>query len=109
MSNPPEVNRRRRNIVIGTAAVGGAAGVAAAIPFVDSMEPSERAKALGAPVEVDISKIAPGEQMTVEWRGRPVWVLHRTSEQIASVAKSGVVQSATKSAAFPRTARYSGR
>ncbi len=88
MSTPPEINRRRRNLVIGTAAAGGVAGVAAAVPFVESMEPSERAKALGAPVEVDVSKIAAGDQMTVEWRGRPVWVLHRTPEQIASVAKS---------------------
>ena len=85
MSKPPdEVNRLRRNLLIGTVAAGGAA----AVPFVDSMEPSERAKALGAPVEVDLSGIAPGERFTVEWRGKPVWVLRRTSEQIASVAKS---------------------
>ena len=88
MSNPPEINRRRRNIVIGTAVAGGAAGVATAVPFVSSMAPSERARAAGAPVEVDLSKVAPGERLTVEWRGKPVWVLRRTPEQIASVAKS---------------------
>jgi ubiquinol-cytochrome c reductase iron-sulfur subunit len=88
MSETSEVNRPRRNIVIGTAAAGGVAGVAAAVPFVESMEPSERAKAMGAPVEVDVSGIAPGERLTVEWRGKPVWILHRTQEQIESIPKS---------------------
>jgi ubiquinol-cytochrome c reductase iron-sulfur subunit len=88
MDNPSEVNRRRRNLVIGTAAAGGVAGVTAAVPFVESMEPSERAKALGAPVEVDISALAPGDMLTVEWQGKPVFVLRRTADAIASIAKS---------------------
>ncbi len=60
-------------------------GVAAAVPFVASLTPSERAKAAGAPVEADVSKLAPGEMMTVEWRGKPVWILRRTPEMLASL------------------------
>ena len=88
MSTPPSVNRQRRNLLVGTAAAGGAAGLAVAVPFVESMQPSERAKAMGAPVEVDISNLAPGEQKTLEWQGKPVWVLHRTRAQIEGIAKS---------------------
>jgi ubiquinol-cytochrome c reductase iron-sulfur subunit len=87
MSDAPEVNRGRRNILIATSCAGGVAGVAAVIPFVASMLPSERAKALGAPVEVDITYLAPGELMRVEWRGQPVWVLHRTKEMLEAVKK----------------------
>ena len=75
--------------MVATAAAGGVAGVAVAVPFVASMLPSERAKAAGAPVEVDISKLAPGEMMTVEWRGKPVWIINRTKEQLAGLAKIG--------------------
>ncbi len=80
-------NSRRTWITIacGTGAVGAAA---AAIPFVASFTPSERAKAAGAPVEADISALKPGEMMTVEWRGKPVWIIRRTPEQIASLAKT---------------------
>ena len=60
--------------------------VAAAVPFVASLTPSERAKAAGAPVEADVSKLAPGEMMTVEWRGKPVWIIHRTPEMLESLA-----------------------
>jgi len=73
----------RRNLLLATSAVGGVAMVAAAVPFVASMAPSERAKAAGASVEVDISKLAPGEKMVVKWRGKPVWILHRTPEMLA--------------------------
>lgn len=59
--------------------------MAAAVPFVASLTPSERAKAAGAPVEADISKLGPGEMMTVEWRGKPVWILRRTPEMLASL------------------------
>jgi ubiquinol-cytochrome c reductase iron-sulfur subunit len=55
---------------------------------VASLAPSERAKSAGAPVEADISKLAPGEMMTVEWRGKPVWIIHRTKEMIADLAKN---------------------
>lgn len=78
---------RRQFLTFTTAAVGGVGLVAAAIPFVASMTPSERARAAGAPVEADTSNIAPGALVTVEWRGRPVWILHRTAEQIASLDK----------------------
>ena len=67
MSTPKNVDRTRRNLVIGTAAASGVAGIAAAVPFVDSMNPSERAKAMGAPVEADITGILPGQLLTFEW------------------------------------------
>jgi ubiquinol-cytochrome c reductase iron-sulfur subunit len=66
----------------------GAVGVGAvAVPFVSTFQPSERAKAAGAAVEVDISGLKPGEKVTVEWRGKPVWILRRTPEQLASLSK----------------------
>ena len=79
------VDKDKRNWIIGTAAVGGVGVAAVAVPFVSSFSPSERAKAAGASVEVDISGIKPGEKVIVEWRGKPVWILKRTPEQIASL------------------------
>lgn len=77
-----------RRFWLGTAcAVGGVAGVATAVPFVASMNPSERAKAAGAPVQVNLSAIAPGTMLTAEWQGKPVWILHRTPEMIAALPK----------------------
>jgi len=77
-----------RRAWVGIACGAGAVGtVATAVPFVSSFAPSERAKAAGAPVEVDISALKPGEMATVEWRGKPVWILKRTEEQVASLAK----------------------
>jgi ubiquinol-cytochrome c reductase iron-sulfur subunit len=87
MSNPPEVNVGRRRLIVVTAAVGGASGVVAALPFAASMLPSERAKAMGAPVEADISALAPGEMQVIEWRGKPVWIIRRTKEMLASIRK----------------------
>ena len=87
MSDNAEVSRGRRTLVIASACAGGAAAVAAAVPFAASMLPSDRAKALGAPVEADISQLAPGEKMTVEWRGQPVWILHRTPEMLDAIKK----------------------
>ncbi len=88
MSSPffPDDPARRNAIAItcGAAAIGGA-GVA--IPFVSTFQPSERAKAAGAPVEVDISEIRPGELKRVEWRGKPVWVVRRTKEQLDALTK----------------------
>ena len=78
---------RRCMLVAASAVAGGAATVAAGVPFVASMFPSERAKAAGAPVEVDISQLAPGERMTVEWRGKPVWIVRRTPEMLDTVKK----------------------
>ena len=72
--------KRRRFITMTSSAVGAVGVVAAAVPFVASMSPSERAKAAGAPVEVDISKLEPGQMVRVEWRGKPVFILNRTKE-----------------------------
>ena len=85
MRDKADVNQARRNILIATTCAGGAATVAAAVPFVASMLPSERAKAIGAPVEADISYLAPGEMMRIEWRGQPVWIVHRTKEMLDAV------------------------
>jgi ubiquinol-cytochrome c reductase iron-sulfur subunit len=83
-----ELDQSKRNLIVATSVVGGIASVGAAAPFVASMFPSERAKALGAPVEVEISKLAPGEMMIVEWRGKPVWIVRRTKEMLDSIRKS---------------------
>lgn len=77
----------KRTWLIATSCVGAAGGVVAAVPFVASMMPSEKARAAGAPVEADISALKPGEKMMVEWRGKPVWILRRTPEQLAALAK----------------------
>jgi len=73
---------RRRFLTATTSVVGGAGVIAAIVPFVSYMTPSARARAAGAPVEVDISKIEPGQLMTVEWRGKPVWIVDRTKQMI---------------------------
>ena len=85
MNEEIKVNKTRRNLVVATSVVGGVAGVGAAVPFVASMWPSERAKAAGAPVEADISRLAPGELAIIEWRGKPVWVIRRTKEMLESL------------------------
>src|SRR5690606_9838335 len=77
---PPDPSRRFW--VASACAVGGVAGVATAVPFVSSFAPSEKARAAGAPVEVNVSDIGPGEIRTVEWRGKPVWIMHRTEAQL---------------------------
>jgi ubiquinol-cytochrome c reductase iron-sulfur subunit len=79
---------KRRFLVAATSIAGGVATGAVAVPFVTSMLPSERAKAAGAPVEADISKLEPGELMRVEWRGKPVWILRRTKDMLESVKQS---------------------
>jgi ubiquinol-cytochrome c reductase iron-sulfur subunit len=83
-----EIDNTRRNLIVATAVFSGAAGAAVAVPFAWSWWPSERAKAAGAPVEADISALAPGEMQVVEWRGKPVWVLRRTKEMLASITKA---------------------
>jgi ubiquinol-cytochrome c reductase iron-sulfur subunit len=88
MSDDQKVDKTRRNLVVATSVVGGAASVGAAIPFVASLWPSERAKAAGAPVEVDISTLAPGELRVIEWRGKPVWVIRRTQDMLDSLKRS---------------------
>lgn len=87
MSCNENVDCGRRRLVVATASAGGVVGIAAAVPFVASFMPSERAKSAGAPVEADISKLGPGEMMTVEWRGKPVWIIRRTPEMLASLTK----------------------
>jgi ubiquinol-cytochrome c reductase iron-sulfur subunit len=88
MSDSQETNRGRRNIIALTAAAGGAAAVTGALPLVASMMPSDKARALGAPVEFDLSQVPPGGKATVEWRGQPVWVLHRTKEMLQDVKEA---------------------
>src|SRR5260221_7852171 len=86
-----EMDSARRNLIAVTAVVGGPAAVVAAVPFAATMLPSERARALGAPVEADIGKLAPGEMQIIEWRGKPVWIIRRTKEML-----DGIKQSDTK-------------
>lgn len=87
MSCADTVNCGRRRLLVATSVAGGVGGIAAAVPFVATFAPSERAKSAGAPVEVDVSKLAPGEMMTVEWRGKPVWIIHRTQEMLDNLGK----------------------
>jgi ubiquinol-cytochrome c reductase iron-sulfur subunit len=88
MSNEKQVDSGRRGLLVATCAAGGVAGLATAGAFVSTFQPSERAKAAGAPVEVDISGLAPGEMTTVEWRGKPVWILKRSPEMVESLKKT---------------------
>ena len=76
------VDSSKRTWLIASTCAGAVGGVATAIPFVSTFQPSERAKAAGAPVEADISALKPGEKMVVEWRGKPVWIIRRTKEQL---------------------------
>ena len=81
------IDTSKRNWLVVTTCTAAAGGAATAVPFVSSFQPSERAKAAGAAVEVDISGLKPGEKITVEWRGKPVWIVRRTPEQIADLGK----------------------
>ena len=81
--HPGDVDRRRW--LVATSIAGGVAVTATAVPMVASFAPSERARAMGAAVEVDIGDLAPGEMKVVEWRGKPVWVVRRTPEMVAAV------------------------
>lgn len=82
------VNHSRRRMLIGsTAAVGAVGAVFVATPFVKSWNPSAKAKAAGAPVTADLSNLEPGQQMVVEWRGKPVWVVRRSKEALADLDK----------------------
>lgn len=93
-----EVDKSKRGfLVAATSVVGGVAAGAAAVPFVASMLPSERAKAAGAPVEIDIGKLGPGEKITVEWRGQPVWIMRRTKEMLDTITRNDDLVSDPKS------------
>jgi len=80
-----KIDTSKRTWLIASGCAGAVGGVATAIPFVSTFQPSERAKAAGAAVEVDIGGIKPGEKLTVEWRGKPVWIVRRTPEQVAAL------------------------
>lgn len=98
-----QVDQGKRTWLIATSCVGAVGGVSVAVPFVSTFSPSERAKAAGAPVEADISSLKPGEKMTVEWRGKPVWIVRRTPEQLAELPKNDAELADPKSErkAFP--------
>jgi ubiquinol-cytochrome c reductase iron-sulfur subunit len=88
MATEATVDKGKRRFLIGaTGVVGGAGAVAAAVPFVMSFFPSERAKAAGAPVEIDIGKLEPGQKIDVEWRGKVCWIVSRTPEMLATLPK----------------------
>jgi ubiquinol-cytochrome c reductase iron-sulfur subunit len=87
MSNAPVDNSRRRFLTVATSVVGGVGVIGAAVPFIASWNPSERAKAAGADVEVDISKVEPGQLLRVEWRSKPVWIVRRPAEALAALGK----------------------
>ncbi|MFT6987027.1 MAG: ubiquinol-cytochrome c reductase iron-sulfur subunit [Psychromonas sp.] len=86
MSNVPVNSGRRKFLTLTTAVVGGVGAAAVAVPFVKSWSPSEKAKAAGAPVAIDISKIEPGQLIRVEWRGKPVWIVSRTQQILDELA-----------------------
>ena len=81
------IDSSKRTWLIASGCAGAVGGVATAIPFVSTFQPSEKAKAAGAPVEVDIGGLQPGEKLTVEWRGKPVWILKRSAAQLAELPK----------------------
>ncbi len=80
-----QVDQAKRTWLIASGCAGAIGGVAAAVPFVSTFAPSERAKAAGAAVEVDVSSLKPGEKLTTEWRGKPVWVVRRSPEQLKDI------------------------
>ena len=82
-----QIDSSKRTWLIASGCAGAVGGLATAVPFVSTFQPSERAKAAGAAVEVDIAGLKPGEKVTVEWRGKPVWIIRRTPEQLATLGK----------------------
>ncbi|HMZ00374.1 MAG TPA: ubiquinol-cytochrome c reductase iron-sulfur subunit [Burkholderiaceae bacterium] len=98
-----QVDQAKRTWLIASGCAGAIGGVAAAVPFVSTFAPSERAKAAGAAVEVDVSGLKPGEKMTAEWRGKPVWIVRRTPEQIKDLEalNSQVVDPNSERNAYP--------
>ena len=88
MSNEKQVDSGRRGLLGATAVAGGAVGLGTAGVLVSTFQPSERAKAAGAPVEADLSDLQPGGMKVVEWRGKPVWILKRTPEMMASLTQT---------------------
>ncbi len=97
------MDSKRRTWLIATGCAGCVAAGGAAVPFVDSMAPSAKARAEGGPVDVDISTLRPNEKMTVLWRGQPVWILHRSPAMLESLneTQSLVADPDSKRTAFP--------
>ena len=81
------IDSSKRTWLIASGCAGAVGGVATAVPFVSSFQPSEKAKAAGAAVEVDISELKPGEKLTAEWRGKPIWIMRRTKAQLDELPK----------------------
>ena len=96
-----QVDGSKRTWLITSACAGAVGGGFAAVPFVSSFSPSEKAMAAGAAVEADISNLKPGEKMTVEWRGKPVWIVRRTTEQVAALVKNDATLADPKSERKP--------
>ena len=88
MSNEKQVDPGRRGMLVATCAAGGVVGLSTGAALISTFQPSEKAKAAGAPVEVDITGMQVGEQRTVEWRGKPVWIIKRSPEMVASLKKT---------------------
>ena len=87
-----QIDSSKRTWLIASSCAGVVGVGAVAVPFVSSFQPSEKAKAAGAAVEADISSLKPGEKMTVEWRGKPVWIMRRTPEQLAALCQQAMNQ-----------------
>ena len=103
-----QIDSSKRTWIIASGCVGAVGAGFVAVPFVSSFEPSERARAAGAAVEADIGGLKPGEKMTVEWRGKPVWIVRRTPEQLAELPKVDASLADPKSARtnFSTTPKY---
>lgn len=85
MSNEGVDKGRRRLLIGATTAIGAVGAAYVAVPFIKSMSPSAKARAAGAPVEADISKLEPGQRITVEWRGQPIWLVSRTEKNLSDL------------------------
>ncbi|HKW82227.1 MAG TPA: ubiquinol-cytochrome c reductase iron-sulfur subunit [Burkholderiaceae bacterium] len=96
-----QIDSGKRTWLIASSCAGAVGAVGAAVPFVGSFAPSERARAAGAAVEADISGLKPGQMMTVEWRGKPVWIVKRTPEQVAELPKNDALLADPKSLRKP--------
>ncbi|MGY8905364.1 MAG: ubiquinol-cytochrome c reductase iron-sulfur subunit [Burkholderiales bacterium] len=99
--SPTPLDNSKRTWLIASGCAGALGGAAVAVPFVSSFAPSERAKAAGAAVEVDIAGIKPGEKITVEWRGKPVWIVRRTPEQLATLKATAALSADPESKRNP--------
>ncbi len=107
MDNSNVDKGRRRFLTAAATVVGGAGAAAGAVPFIATMTPSEKTKAIGAPIEVDISKLKPGERMIEKWQGKPIWILRRTQEMLDDIASQdeAVNDPASEASSQPEYAR----